>query len=1144
MIINYNSFNTAETPVLSLCNPSSKAQIDNGSITLSDTIGMLPDCKNLSISANFNALWEMSFDFSDLPNPRIHYIYNNLQKGRYIYVSNIGYFIIDSISEKTSQSSACKTISCHSAEAELKRCPAPLLDEGVYYFYSTEEKQGIIQKVMELCPKWRIAFVDEALKEKTAYFGSESNSENAYDFMWDELETAYECVIDADFIKKTLSFYSLEYYAAHHMTDISLLYSNDLKQLTAEATEDDLFTAISVTGDKKISITYANPAGSETLYNFDNCINFMPEELRSAVLKWQEKYNLCVLPFQGLNANYVTALDSINRLYQDLEILEDEYNMLKSQRDAIINSNVKDSDKRASLLSVNSSLKQKQNQINSKKSSINTAEKSLDKTFKIPIQNYINECSISLTAKDKNGNPIFTKELLEELSAYIKTADYSDEYITSTDDMSYSEVYDLSVKLFEKSRNQLNKLSSGLVTFSVESNSFLFSKKFARFANQLCPGAIIWVETAPDVMQQLHLTNFTADYEQKNVSMTFGNKYNKNDLKSLFDDVFGNVKSSANQIKYLKNVINDQQSLINKQKHWIDNALILTKDHALTTNNQTITIDDSGYWGRRRSTDEDGNLIFDDSNNPIFDNEQIKIINNGVYISSDNWQTLATAIGKIYLYHDDTTGEDVYKYGVAGDVIIGKLLLGKELNLVGGAKSNGTYAITMNEKGITIINDGSAAGLTIKDSNGNKQFYADSKGNLCISAKITADEGRIGGWEINSYKIFAGGKDGVKTAVMQVPGKEPYYVFAAGGSNHNDYGDCPFRVSKYGELFAEKGNIAGWKVNNNDMYKEVTENGVTYKTTIRAGSHAETAAFFVEKNGELQFYVTYGGYLKAINANISGTITAKNGSIGGWTITGSKIHSNNGNTYVASSGEYAFYSSGKNGTFKVGFYGDLYCDNATIKGKITATSGSFTGTINATSGSFKGTIKGDAVLADGVILGTNGGCKIYAYNSGYGLTGCIIKHGDDGGYIKIAQTYGGEQIFLESTYINLKAKDAGYGWLAGHWSSEFSINTTSDRRLKNSIAKLTDNYSVLFDNLKPCVFKYNNENSGRKHIGFIAQDVEDAIQESGLTSYDAALVTDFANNDDVVIKTLCYEEIIGMLVHEVQTLKRTINPLT
>lgn len=70
-----------------------------------------------------------------------------------------------------------------------------------------------------------------------------------------------------------------------------------------------------------------------------------------------------------------------------------------------------------------------------------------------------------------------------------------------------------------------------------------------------------------------------------------------------------------------------------------------------------------------------------------------------------------------------------------------------------------------------------------------------------FSGKVTAESGAIAGWTITDAKIYAGDAD-TKTAVMQRPTSTTTYVFAAGGTSHQSYADCPFRVTKDGVLYA------------------------------------------------------------------------------------------------------------------------------------------------------------------------------------------------------------------------------------------------------------------------------------------------------------------------------------------------------
>lgn len=94
------------------------------------------------------------------------------------------------------------------------------------------------------------------------------------------------------------------------------------------------------------------------------------------------------------------------------------------------------------------------------------------------------------------------------------------------------------------------------------------------------------------------------------------------------------------------------------------------------------------------------------------------------------------------------------------------------------------------------------------------------------SGVITAKSGTIGGWTLKSYKLYAGDGVDIKTVCVQAPTENNLYVFAAGGTSHDSYADCPFRVTKAGKLYASDAIISG----------EVTTVSGKYKTELNSGS--------------------------------------------------------------------------------------------------------------------------------------------------------------------------------------------------------------------------------------------------------------------------------------------------------------------
>lgn len=87
----------------------------------------------------------------------------------------------------------------------------------------------------------------------------------------------------------------------------------------------------------------------------------------------------------------------------------------------------------------------------------------------------------------------------------------------------------------------------------------------------------------------------------------------------------------------------------------------------------------------------------------------------------------------------------------------------------------------------------------------------------------------------------------------------------------------------------------------------------------------------------------------------------------------------------------------------------------------------------------------------------------------------------------------------------------------------------SDRNIKNSIEALPEKYVRMFDLVEPKRYKLNNGTSGRFHTGFIAQEVEAAMQKCGITSQEFAGWAAAKRKDGSETYFLRYSEFIPVL---------------
>lgn len=115
----------------------------------------------------------------------------------------------------------------------------------------------------------------------------------------------------------------------------------------------------------------------------------------------------------------------------------------------------------------------------------------------------------------------------------------------------------------------------------------------------------------------------------------------------------------------------------------------------------------------------------------------------------------------------------------------------------------------------------------------------------------------------------------------------------------------------------------------------------------------------------------------------------------------------------------------------------------------------------------------------------------------------------------------------------------GGTWYLGSGSTQ----VTSDQRLKNSITDTSDKYSVFFDNLRSVTFKYNEGTSDRLHTGYIAQEVDEALNKAGLTRQDFAGLCIIDEGKETEEWSLRYAEFVPLNTFEIQKLKSRVAEL-
>lgn len=142
-----------------------------------------------------------------------------------------------------------------------------------------------------------------------------------------------------------------------------------------------------------------------------------------------------------------------------------------------------------------------------------------------------------------------------------------------------------------------------------------------------------------------------------------------------------------------------------------------------------------------------------------------------------------------------------------------------------------------------------------------------------------------------------------------------------------------------------------------------------------------------------------------------------------------------------------------------------------------------------------------------------------------------------------------------STYI---CGNVLYLWCKSSISANKSITVSSDRNLKKDFECFSDKHDIFFDNLKPTVYRYILGSDEDYHFGYIAQEVEEALEKADLQDFAGVSVITFTeretNIDDSARNYLldkglneqhniAYDEFISLNTWQIQKLKSRVDVL-
>ena len=706
MIQKFDIFGIFETPNIWLCNPNKQR------------VGLIKTYTDQNVILRFNDMQEITLKVPYVVGVTDH-IYDKVVQKRLLEIDNIGYFLINSVKEYDNGIERYREVTSYSLEAELQYRKINMVD-GTYKFYDLiEPKNTLMNMIFDGQTNWTVGYVDPDLMNKYRTF--EIPDSTIYQFLMNDVETAYECIFVFNSFERQVSAYYLPNFL--QKTGIYLTFDNLIKEAEIQEEAEELVTQLKVYG-QDIDIRQVNPTGSDAIYNFQYFKNqeWMQQDLIDALNQWEEKIQQNSDRYKQLLVNRQTTNQQLIQLKSQLADLQSEYDSLEGVMKVRIEAGQDISD-------IKQQMDAKQQQINQKNQEISQAETALKQ-----IESYLSEISTQLKIENN-----ITGQLWTELIPYIIQNTYQNETFVVNSEMDEVEKQQMAQDLYDMGENVLSRVATPRFTFSLDSTNFIYLQELQPFTKQLNLGQVINVEVSYGKVTPIILEiEFSFD-DPTLLNFTFGNRYKLDSSEYEFSDLFGDAISGGTQVKFDSAKWGEyvNSGMNNEVSNFINSALDAAKNNVINQSNQEIVINQNGLRGRQMLEDGD------------YSNEQCWLTSNTLAFTKDNWNTAQLALGKI-------TFNNQAVYGVVADALVGKIVAGNQLWITndnnsflldqnGAVLNNAQFTII---KGKNTIKLDPESGIEVLNGSNRQMWIDPATGNLNIAGTITATSGSIGGFQI------------------------------------------------------------------------------------------------------------------------------------------------------------------------------------------------------------------------------------------------------------------------------------------------------------------------------------------------------------------------------------------------------------
>lgn len=702
-----------------------------------------------------------------------------------------------------------------------------------------ETGDGILN-ILEDETSWKIGYIDPEVREDRSkgqnhrkYRVFNVSEQDWLSFLREDIQKSFDCVLEFDSLNKVINIYHID-----NITEDKGLYiskQNYAKKISRQVKDDDLITRLNIYGKDNLDITDINPTGMPYIEDFSyyRTLKYMPQDLLDALDKYDKLVEEKTPIFYNLLQNRHTLNSRIAKLENDLVDLKVQYEIAQDNIDNVIQFNEKNKDEPTTKvndgtfdiseeLKVNLSdfdkpldLTELNNKRDKIKSQMESKQQEIENVVLEITQNENNIRQLGESLKKSNN---FTTSQLNILDDFIKEGTWKNEsYYDSKD-------------LLSAGKNALDKLSQPIIELDLNIVDFLNLVECQHDWKKLKLGDFIHVYSDKmDIEYKVRIINITHEIDSNSLNITISNKEDVDNTADYLADLMKNVNDVASTVDMFKPIWDLSERNTDLVSQIMSNALDSAKNRILSARNQNIRIDERGIHMKDMFSDD----------------EQLRIVNNCLAFTRDNWRTVSTAVSPM---------------GVVAEQIYGKIVGSNKL-IITNMNDEGESSFLVDKNHMKAIN----MDLSLEGNNNKNRIFLNPK----IGIKLQKRDGLGYPWEdviyldINDGSVWAKSFHVINTnSVLDDKGLR---IDNGCIWINNENGDDIFNVNTDGEVDAN-GRFRVFRYDNSknkiwlaDLYKDESNGGKLLLNDWDGNINA-----FL---GSAPDYTYTGGFLKLYNGD-------------------------------------------------------------------------------------------------------------------------------------------------------------------------------------------------------------------------------------------------------------------------------------